>query len=169
MEISAKSIILFGAVVLTGLSAGLFLAWSISIIPGTKRVIDATYLETMQSINRAILNPVFFTIFFGSVILLSLASIYQLHNSKWTFGLMLASSIIYLIGTIGVTGLGNVPLNNQLDTLNLSEQSVHMIREFRKYYEINWNQLHQIRTVAALISFMLAIIALLVQVGNLEG
>ena len=77
MDISFKSIILFGAVVLTGLSAGLFCAWSVSVIPGTKRVADLAYLETMQSINRAILNPVFFLIFFGSVVLLSISSIYH--------------------------------------------------------------------------------------------
>ena len=56
MEITLKSIILFSTLILTGLSAGFFYAWQVSVIPGTKRVVDLTYLETMQSINRAILN-----------------------------------------------------------------------------------------------------------------
>ena len=109
MEFSIKIVILFGAVILTGLSAGLFYAWSVSVIPGTEKVSDLTYLETMQSINRAILNFAFFSIFFGSILFLSIASIYQLHNNMLTFWLMLASSVIYLLGTVGVTALGNVP------------------------------------------------------------
>ena len=160
MDISIKTILLLGAVVLTGLSAGFFVAWSVSVIPGTKKVMDLTYLETMQSINRAILNPAFFMIFFGSLAFLSIASIYEFHSNKWVFGFMVAASVTYLLGTIGVTGLGNVPLNDQLEVLKIPEASAQKISEFREYYEDNWNILHLIRTVFAVISFILAVLAL---------
>lgn len=166
MDISIKSISLLGAVILTGLSAGFFYAWSVSVIPGTKQVVDLTYLETMQSINRAILNPAFFLIFFGSILFLGLATFYEFHNNKLAFALMLTSSIIYLLGTIGVTGLGNVPLNNQLDVLNLSELSIEKIIEFREYYETRWNRLHLIRTIFAVLSFISAVLALFTQIKN---
>ena len=163
MDISIKSITLYGAVVLTGLSAGLFFAWSVSVIPGTRKVADLTYLETMQSINRAIFNPAFFLIFFGSIIFLSISSIYEFHTNKWVFGLMLASSITYLIGTVGVTGLGNVPLNDQLDVLKISETSLEKMAAFREYYETNWNRLHLVRTAFAVLSFLITAMALLIQ------
>jgi uncharacterized membrane protein len=163
MEISYKSIVLLGAVVLTGLSAGLFYAWTVSVIPGTKMVKDVTYLETMQSINKAILNPAFFLIFFGSIVLLSIASIYEFNTNKLAFGFILGSSITYLVGTIGVTGLGNVPLNDQLEILKIVEMGSEKIIEFRKYYESNWNRLHLFRTVFAVISFILAVLALIMQ------
>tara|TARA_R110001592_G_scaffold311503_1_gene586374 strand:- start:1228 stop:1728 length:501 start_codon:yes stop_codon:yes gene_type:complete len=159
MEISIKSFILFGAVILTGLSAGLFYAWSVSVIPGTQKVSDSTYLETMQSINRAILNPAFFLIFFGSLVFLSIGSISQFNTSKTTFWIMLTASVLYSVGTIGVTALGNIPLNNQLDLLNLSNMASDKIQAFRKFYEINWNRLHLIRTVFATASFVLSVIA----------
>lgn len=159
MEISIKSFILFGAVVLTGLSAGLFYAWSVSVIPGTQKVADPAYLETMQSINRAILNPSFFLIFFGSIFFLSIASIYEFHENKVAFWLLLSASIFYLIGTVGVTGLGNVPLNNQLDALELTKINASKIAEFRKFYELNWNRMHLIRTIFAVISFLLSVLA----------
>ena len=158
MEISIKSFFLFGSVILTGLSAGLFYAWSVSVIPGTQKVVDATYLETMQSINRAILNPSFFLIFFGALIFLSISSIYEFHTNKVTFWLLLASSIFYLLGTVGVTALGNVPLNDQLDVLKIVEMNSDKIAEFRKYYESNWNKLHMIRTVFAVLSFLLSVL-----------
>lgn len=163
MELSIKSFILFGSVILTGLSAGLLYAWSVSVIPGTQNLADSTYLETMQNINRAILNPRFFLIFFGSVIFLSIASIYQFHASKMTFWLMLSAAIFYLIGTVGVTALGNVPLNDQLDLLKLGDLNTDKITAFRKFYETNWNRLHLIRTVFALISFILSLLAVFVE------
>ncbi|MEM8895096.1 MAG: DUF1772 domain-containing protein [Bacteroidota bacterium] len=153
MEISIKTIVMYGAVILTGLSAGLFYAWSVSVIPGTQQISDRTYLETMQSINRAILNPAFFIIFFGSIVFLSIASIYEFQTGRLVFWIMLLASITYLIGTVGVTGLGNVPLNDQLDTLRLTELSADQAREFRQYYESNWNRLHLIRMIFSVVSF----------------
>ena len=93
MEISIKSITMFSAVMLTGLSAGLFYAWAVSVIPGTKRVPDTVYLETMQAINRAILNPAFYLIFFGSLFLLVVSTIQQF-QAGLSFWLMLAATLI---------------------------------------------------------------------------
>ncbi|WP_425237749.1 DUF1772 domain-containing protein [Ulvibacterium sp.] len=164
MELSIKSFVLFGAVILTGLSAGLFYAWSVSVIPGTQNLGHSNYLTTMQSINRAILNPAFYAVFFGSILFLSVASIYEFNLNTNAFWLILASSICYMIGTVGVTGLGNVPLNNQLDVLQITELSSTKIAEFRAFYEQKWNRLHSIRTICAVISFVLAVLALFAQV-----
>ncbi|MEM6768064.1 MAG: hypothetical protein AAF655_24225 [Bacteroidota bacterium] len=91
MEISIKSVTLFFAVVLTGLSAGLFYAWMVSVIPGTRKLTDLTYMESMQSINREILNPAFFLIFFGSPISLAIST-FQHVNTGLTFWLILAAT-----------------------------------------------------------------------------
>ncbi|MEO9964182.1 MAG: DUF1772 domain-containing protein [Reichenbachiella sp.] len=160
MEITIKTFVLMGSVILTGLSAGLFYAWSVSVIPGTLNLSDTSYLETMQSINRAILNPVFYFIFFGSFIFLGLGSIFQYAAYKPTFWLILSAALIYLTGTIGVTALGNVPLNNQLDVMNLNAMGKDKLASFRTFYESGWNQLHLYRTVFAIISFILSAIAL---------
>jgi uncharacterized membrane protein len=162
MEITLRSIVLIGSVILTGLSAGFFYAWSVSVIPGTRKIIDTTYLETMQSINRAILNPAFFLIFFGSIVFLSISSIYQLHNNRTAFWLLLTASILYLVGTVGVTGLGNIPLNDQLEMLNLKALTAEKIAEFRKYYESNWNRLHLVRTAFAMLSFLLSVLSIFI-------
>lgn len=156
MEISIKSITLFSAVLLTGLSAGLFYAWTVSVIPGTRRVPDYIYLETMQSINRAILNPAFLLIFFGSLILLVMSA-FQQFKSGLTFWLLLAATIIYLIGTIGVTSLGNVTLNNALEALDLSKLGTDIMEHTRHQYEIKWNRFHMIRTVFSVLSFLLSL------------
>jgi uncharacterized membrane protein len=166
MEFSLKSLTLFIAVVLTGLSAGLFYAWMVSVIPGTRKVVDITYLESMQSINRAILNPAFFLIFIGSPLLLTISTIQQF-NAGNTFWWLLSASLTYLIGTFGVTALGNVPLNDALDALDLLELSDAKIIEFRKSYEDKWNRLHLIRTVFAVLAFVIALLGAFTQLKTL--
>lgn len=162
MEISIKSITLFTALVLTGLSAGLFYAWMVSVIPGTRKVADITYLESMQSINRAILNPAFFLTFVGSPLFLAISTIQQYHSGN-AFGLLLTATIIYLLGTFGVTAFGNVPLNDALDALELAELSGTKMQDFRKVYEEKWNRLHLIRTVFAVLTFLIALMVAFIQ------
>lgn len=163
MEFSIKSLTLFTALLLTGLSAGLFYAWMVSVIPGTRRVADLTYLQSMQSINRAILNPAFFLIFFGSLLALAISTVQQ-YQAGMLFWLLLAATATYLFGTFGVTALGNVPLNDALDVLDLAELSEAEIKAFRRSYEKKWNRLHLIRTVFGVLSFMISLLAVFAQV-----
>ncbi|MEM8907441.1 MAG: DUF1772 domain-containing protein [Bacteroidota bacterium] len=168
MKLFIPSLLLFGAVIFTGLSAGLFYAWSISVIPGTLDVSHQTYLETMQSINRAILNPQFYAVFFGSMVFLSIASIDAFNTNSSTFWFLLGASILYLIGTIGVTSLGNVPLNDQLEVLKINELSQLKMETFRVHYEMQWNKFHLIRTVCAVLSFVLSVLALCSQPKTIQ-
>lgn len=149
-----KGNILLITVLLTGLSAGLFYAWQVSIIPGTRKTPDLTYLESMQSINREILNPLFFLIFFGPMLMMILSAIglYQTHNLQ-TFIWVFIAALIYIIGTVGVTAFGNVPMNNTLETFELSQFSMAQLKDARIAYEGKWNQYHLIRTGFSVVSF----------------
>lgn len=157
-----KTYALFITVVLNALSTGFFFAWSVSVLLGTKKVGHLTYLETMQSINREVLNPAFFIVFFGSLIALGITTYLQFNN-KTVFVLVLASTIIYLIGTFGITAFGNVPLNNELDALNITKLNLLELKNFRAYYENTWNHYHSIRTFSSMVSFILLLIATFIQ------
>ncbi len=160
MELSIKPILLMVAVVLTGLSAGLFYGWEVSVIPGTKRVSTAAYLETMQQINRAILNPRFFIVFFVSFFML-VAGSYSLKSASLpAFYFLLASTVVYFVGTLLVTGAGNVPINNVLDAQNLELLSSEDLESLRKKIESRWNQLHSIRTWCSVLAFVLSVVSL---------
>ena len=149
------------SVVLTALSAGLFYAWVVSVIPGTKKIPDQAYLETMQSINREILNVGFFTIFFGALISLIISTILQYQvKVDGIFYLILSAMAIYAIGTIGVTMFGNVPLNNIVEAMDLSSFSADDFRNARAQFESKWNTLNLMRTIAALVSFVLVLFAI---------
>ena len=160
---NTQTIILTITATSTALIAGLFFAYSFSVNPGLARLDDAAYLSAMQSINRAIQNPVFFAVFFGTLILLPLSA--WLHYSQHVplrFWMLLASAVIYAAGVFGVTVLGNVPLNEALDLFNLQTSSVTEIATQRAAFEIPWNRFNAIRTAASAISVILVIIACLI-------
>lgn len=156
----AQNISLNVSLILTGLSAGLFYAWSVSVIPGTQKIDSAAYLSAMQSINREILNPAFFLVFFGSLIALLSSTYFMYGGSTKGFWFLVVASLAYLIGTVGVTGLGNVPLNNELNVLDLGQLTAKESDEFRGYYESRWNKLHTLRMLFSLFSFVMTLLAL---------
>jgi uncharacterized membrane protein len=145
---------------MTALMAGLFYAFSCSVNLGLARLSNAEYVSAMQSINRAIQNPIFFAAFFGAPLLLPLSVF--LHYGQplsMRFWFLLAATIIYLVGTFGVTIFGNVPLNNTLDHFDLESASEAEIATQRVDFEDRWNKLNTIRTVSSTIAIILVIIA----------
>ena len=162
-----KMIILIITTVFTGLMAGLFYAWSISVTPGLANVGDDHYLQAFQSMNRAILNPVFFIAFMGLVILLPLLT-YMFYKSPVSiqFWYILTAAILYLFGVMAVTMFGNVPLNDMLEALKIERMSSEEMAAFRLGFEAKWNQLNWIRTASSLLSLVLLILACLKNTTN---
>jgi uncharacterized membrane protein len=158
----------FTTVLFTGLIAGLFYAYSCSVNPGLKALPDADYVKTMQSINIAIQNPVFFFTFMGLLVLFPV-TVYQMYRPipSLDFYLFTIAMAIYFIGVFGITAVCNVPLNEQLAAFNLTSASPNEIAALRNLFEQPWNTFHLVRTIASILSFSLVIIALLLKKENL--
>lgn len=156
------TILLICAATTTALIAGLLYGYFCSVNPGLHRLSDVEYLTAMQSINRAIQNPIFFISFLGTPVLLSLST--WMHYNQpipVRFWLLLTATVVYAIGVIGVTALGNIPLNEALNSFSISSASVKEIAAQRTHFETPWNTWHTIRTIAAIGSLILVIIACL--------
>ena len=156
------NILLIMTATTTALMAGLFYAFSCSVNLGLARLSNAEYISAMQSINRAIQNPIFFAAFFGAPILLPL-SVFLHYGQPLSvrFWFLLAATIIYLIGTFGAPIFGNVPLNNILDRFDLQAASEAEIAVQRTNFEGRWNNLNTIRIVTSTLAIMLVITACL--------
>lgn len=160
--INFTSITLGFTILTTALITGLFYAYSCSVNPGLGKLSDREYIAAMQSINLAIVNPVFMLSFIGTLLLLPLST--YLHYTKSfpaRFIFLFIASLIYIIGTFGVTIFGNVPLNDALASFNLQEANIHEIANERSKFEESWNRLHTIRTFAAVTALSFVIIACL--------
>lgn len=159
-----QNIILTVTTTLTALIAGLFYAYSCSVNIGLAKLPNDGYITAMQSINREIQNPVFFISFMGTLLLLPISTFFQYKAGVMdSFWLLLIATIIYCIGTFGVTIMGNVPLNEMLDKFNIQFASIEEISSIRNRFEIPWNRFHTIRTIAAVISLILVIIACIIK------
>jgi uncharacterized membrane protein len=120
------------------------------------------YLQSFQSINKAIQNPYFFISFIGSLVTLPLAALltYKANfTASWQF--LSAAALLFIFGVFGVTAFANIPLNNQVDKFNISAASAQSLQEMRQKFESRWNLFHHIRTYVSIVSFLLAILSLI--------
>ena len=155
-----QNIILIITGTTTALSAGVFYTWSCAVIPGMARLSNTEYIRAMQSFNIAIQNPVFFISFLGTAVLLPVCT--YMHHSQPAanrFWFLLAATVIYLIGVLGVTIFGNIPLNENLAGFNLQTALPETIALQRTKFEIPWNNLNTIRTVSSILAIILVMIA----------
>ncbi|BAU15414.1 hypothetical protein LEP3755_59720 [Leptolyngbya sp. NIES-3755] len=98
-----------------GLIAGVFFAFSTFVMQALAQQPPPTAIATMQSINITVINPWFMTAFLGTgaaCLLLSIVSLLKWQQPSSAY--LLIGSLLYLIGTIGVTIGFNVPLNDGL-------------------------------------------------------
>ncbi|HEY9048890.1 MAG TPA: anthrone oxygenase family protein [Ohtaekwangia sp.] len=160
MNRSMSTIILILTATTTALIGGLFYSYSCSVNPGLGRLPDASYIAAMQSINKAIINPLFMMSFLGTLILLPLCT-YSNYSAPASlrFYLLLAATILYAVGVFGVTMFGNVPLNDALARVDLQTSSALQIKEHRLAFEDPWNSLHRIRSIASVGTLILVILA----------
>ncbi|RZJ55035.1 MAG: DUF1772 domain-containing protein [Flavobacterium sp.] len=158
-----KTITLLLATLFTGLLAGIFFTWGNAVTPGIGRLDDVNYLKAFQNMNRTIINPLFFIIFFGPILFCLLSGYFNKSNS-FVFWLIISAGIIYFVGVFLLTMLGNVPLNEMLDKTDLSNITLENAAHLRSKFETKWNNFHLIRIIASVVSFILLIIGCLLKV-----
>nr|WP_242025372.1 anthrone oxygenase family protein [Leptolyngbya sp. FACHB-36] len=98
-----------------GLIAGVFFAFSAFVMNALARLQPAQGIAAMQSINITVINPLFMTAFLGTAaacLVLSVFSLLRWHQPGSAY--LLVGSLLYFIGTLLVTIVLNVPLNDAL-------------------------------------------------------
>jgi uncharacterized membrane protein len=155
----ALFIVTFLSALGSGLIGGLFFAFSVFVMRALGRISRAAGISAMQSINVAVLNPVFFAAFFGTAALSGLGFIAALIGwwSEPGCRFLLAGALLYLIGTIVVTMVGNVPLNNKL--ARVAPESAAGASLWQNYLA-DWTAWNHVRTIASLAASASFIIAL---------
>jgi len=158
--LTIQNVLLFLSVLLSALITGLLYGYACSVNPGLSKLTDCEYLKAMQSINKEILNPYFFVSFAGTLFILPIATWYsKSHASPTSFYLLLAATVIYIAGVIGITALGNIPLNNGLAKFNILTADTTSLAQQRAAFESGWNKFHLVRTMFSILTTALAIAA----------
>jgi uncharacterized membrane protein len=142
----------------SGLVAGIFFAFSAFVMAALRRLPVEGGIASMQSINLTVLNPLFFTVFFGTAVLpLVLGIAALLRWSEPGAFYLFAASLLYLFGTIFVTMAFNVPLNNRLAAIKPGSAEGASLWTL---YLSSWTAWNHVRTAASLAACALFIMAL---------
>jgi uncharacterized membrane protein len=152
------TVLTFLAALGSGLMAGLFFAFSTSVMAALGRIPPAAGISAMQSINVTIINPVFFVVFFGTAVLSVLLAVAALVG--WAEGRsasLLAGSLLYLAGCMLVTMVFNVPLNNALAAVSATGADGASV--WARYLSTwtMWNHVRTVGCLAAMGAFILAL------------
>ena len=143
----------------SALVGGIFFAFSSFIMKALAGVPSAEGIGAMQSINVVVINPSFLGAFFGTAVLSFVAG--GLALAGWGGGsapFFLGGAILYFVGTILVTMLGNVPLNNQLAAVSTTDPAA---RDVWEHYLGRWTMWNHVRTAAAMAAALLYTLGLM--------
>jgi len=131
-----------------GLVAGVFFAFSTFVMPALARLPPAQGIAAMQSINITVINPLFMGALFGTAaasVFLAVTALQSWQEPGAVY--LLAGSLLYVLGTVGVTIGLNVPLNNALAAVVAdSAEGAQLWR----HYLAKWTAWNHVRTAAAL-------------------
>jgi uncharacterized membrane protein len=129
---------------------GVFFAFSSFVMQGRKALPPAQGITAMQSINVTAVTPIFMTALFGTAaacIAVLVSAAIEWHDT--VNGYLIAGSLLYLVGAIGVTIAFNVPLNNALAAADPS--SGEAVGLWMKYVR-SWTAWNHVRTVSGVIA-----------------
>lgn len=146
-----ENLLLLAFTLWAGLLAGFFFAWTNPAMMGFAHTSPAVYVDAMQQINRAVMNPFFAVLFFGMVPLALAVVLFHGFDP-----LITGAAALCLLGVI-VTMVGNVPMNQTMDGWDLSSlPAAEHIEAFRA----RWQMLNTIRAVLCTLGFTLGLVAL---------
>ncbi len=130
-----------------GLVAGVFFAFSAFVMKALSRLPTSEGIAAMQSINVAVLNPWFLGAFFGTAaacVLALISSLLRRHEPGAIY--LFVGSALYLLGSVLVTIMFNVPRNKALAlVVPTSPEAAGVWAR----YVVSWTAWNHVRTAAA--------------------
>lgn len=158
MDVFVMSLIL--ATFLCSLVAGFLFAYAIVAMPGIKSLSDREFLRAFQVMDMVIQNnqPLFMLVWVGSVLVLIIAAVLSFGRLEVEQGfIMFIAVLTYLLGVQVPTATINIPLNNQVQTLNVDVLDEAANKEARTIFEARWNRWNRIRTIFSSLTSILLI------------
>jgi uncharacterized membrane protein len=155
---TVSSMLTGAAAVLAGLQGGLFYGISSAVMTALSRQPHPSGMATMQTINVVVFNPWFGGAFSLAPVACALAMITALArwpapDAPW----VVAGGAIFLIGTLGVTALCNVPRNDALESMRVDSAGAS---ELWSRYLREWTFWNHVRSASALVAAALLTLAL---------
>ncbi|MEN8144812.1 MAG: DUF1772 domain-containing protein [Gemmatimonadota bacterium] len=143
------------ATVLCSLVAGFLFAFAVVVMPGIKNLSDREFIRVFQEVDGVIQKgqPLFGIVWIGSVVALLLAVALGLGKFAGQQQLLLiVAGCAYFFGVQLPTIAVNIPLNNEIQALDVDGADETAWRSARERFEQRWNRWNTFRTVLAVLS-----------------
>lgn len=131
------------------LIAGVFLTFSDFVMKSLGAIPPAQGVAAMQSINILVYRSVFmvglFAVTGASLIFIANGFL----NGGVASGLLIAAAFTYLIAVMGVTMVGNIPLNNELAVIDPDSPAALQLWDRYLNHWVNWNHIRTLGAAAA--------------------
>ena len=144
------------ATVASALIGGVFFAFSVFMMRALAILPPAQGVLAMQRINITVINPLFLGVFLCTAPLLAVTAYFGRHSPQ-SFAWLLAAFFIYLVGSVGVTMVFNVPRNNRLASLEATSSAASAYWPVYVREWLAWNHVRCLASLVAAVSAMLAI------------
>jgi uncharacterized membrane protein len=135
---------LTAAALVAGLQAGTYFTWATGVMPGLARADDRTFVQAMQEVNVAIVNPVFVSTFLGAPVLAAGSAVMADGPGR---GWAIAGTVL-AAATVVVTAAGNIPLNNALAAAGPVDR-ISDLGGVRSAFESRWVRLNVLRALTS--------------------
>ncbi|MEE8602254.1 DUF1772 domain-containing protein [Euzebya tangerina] len=141
---------LVAATLLTGLDAGIMLAFANSVMPGLRGATDDAFVDVMVGINEQIQNPLFFAIFIGGPMSQGVAL--ALRGGWGPATGLLVSGVMASLAKLALTAVLHVPANTALATSGRRPGAA--TAGLRSAFETRWVSWHRVRTALSVTAFL---------------
>ncbi|PVZ14950.1 anthrone oxygenase family protein [Actinomycetospora cinnamomea] len=129
---------------LSALLAGLYLAFSLTIMPALARMPDRVLVTVMQAVNRVILRPAFLLLFLGAPLTAVAAVVLLLvHGAPATSVVLAGVGGVLQVASLVMTVVVHVPRNEALDRAD-PDDADDVVRA-REAFERPWTRAHRVR------------------------
>lgn len=146
-----RTAILILATMTTGLTAGVFVDWANTIMPGLGDVDDRTFIAAYQALYDAINNPLFIGVEFTGAVLLTGVSVALHLRPEQRMVLIWAGAALAFNLAMSVITFG-VPLNEELMTGELNSDADFAAAR-AQFDEAKWTAWNTARALASTIAF----------------
>lgn len=134
------------------LVTGFIFTYSVVVMPGFSKLNDKDFIRAFQVTDNIIQNnqPLFMLIWIGSILSVISTIVFSIFNINADYSIyIILTGFFYLIGVQGLTISIHIPLNNNIQKIDVDKEDELKLNEVRKEFEIKWNYYNRIRTVVA--------------------
>jgi uncharacterized membrane protein len=146
--------VLVVATLTMGLMAGVFGLYAHTIMRGLGKTDDRTFVAAFQSMDRAIINPLFMLTFFGALVFSGVAAVLYLRDDGGSVLPWVTAAFVLYLAVFVITVAVNVPLNDEIKAAGDPDRIADLAAVRDAFHETRWVAWNIVRAIASTVAFV---------------